>query len=343
MRIGNLFLQRRADISLQVRCIVRDEVRQIAVLRVAPTRFDRVEFRGIGWQPLKFDILQARLSDAFRCRTMDLPAIPADDQWTLKLLSQLPDEFDDFVGANVVVVDLEGSADPTTRRRESKGTDDAQAIVAVPSSLNRCFTARSPGATIYWLQAKPAFVDENDASAASTCFFLIRGQSRYRQRSTASASCSLATRRGFWGEKPRSCKIRRMWSRWYLMPNCFRTTCDTRAQVHRSVRKPAAVGPFRRISTSDLRCSSESLRAGPGCGLAANPSTPFAFHVRFQRFTLVKLTPKSEAMFRRGLRSWKYSAARRRRASSSAALPGVLIKQHTVLAQPRVHSPCRGQ
>ena len=60
-------------------------------------------------------------------------------------------------------------------------------------------------------------------------------------------------------------------------------------------------------------------------------------------FTLVKVTPKSVAISRRGLRSWKYSAARRRRASSSAALPGVLIKQHTVLAQLRVHSPCRDQ
>jgi hypothetical protein len=60
--------------------------------------------------------------------------------------------------------------------------------------------------------------------------------------------------------------------------------------------------------------------------LAASPSTPSVFHVRFQRLTLVKLTPKRVAISCRGLRSWKYSAARRRRASSSDALPGVLIK-----------------
>ncbi len=171
----------------------------------------------------------------------------------------------------------------------------------------------------------------------------MRGQSRRRHRSTAAESCSRATRRGFCGEKPRSCKIRRIWSRWCETPNCLRTTPDTRAQVHRSVRYPAAIGPLRRMATSKDRCFSESLVAGPGCGLAANPSTPSAFHVRRQRFTLVRLTPKSEAISRRGFRSWNCSAARRRRASSSDALPGVLIPQHTMLALPRVHSQYRGQ
>ena len=341
--VSDLLLQRRADISLQVRCIVSYEVRQVAVLCVTPSWFNWVKFWCIGWQPFELDVLQARLSDTFRCRTMDLPTVQANYQRSLKLPSHLPDEFDDLLSADVVVVDLEGCTDPTPCRRESNGTDHAQAIIAIPGSLHRCFTAWSPGATVYRLQAKSRFIKKNNTGTESAGFFLIRGQSRRRHRSTASASCSRATRRGFCGEKPRSCKMRRMWSRWYETPNCLRTTLETLAQVHKSVRYPAAVGPFKRISTSDSRCFSDSLRAGPACGLAANPSTPSAFHVRFQRFTLVKLTPKSVTISRRGLRSWKYSAARRRRASSSAALPGVLIKKHTVLAQPRVHSPCRGQ
>jgi hypothetical protein len=40
--------------------------------------------------------------------------------------------------------------------------------------------------------------------------FLILGQSFVRHCCTARASCSRATRRGFWGENPRSCKILRM-------------------------------------------------------------------------------------------------------------------------------------
>ena len=330
--VGELFFQRRPDVAFQVRHVVWHEVRKVTVLGMAPTRLDGIQFWGIRRKPFEVDVLQSRLSDPFCCRTMDRPTVPADDQRPLNLLPQLPDEFDDFVGANVVGMDLEWCANPASHRRESDGADDAQAIIAVPGSLNRGCTARSPGATIHRLQTKARFIEKNDGGAASACFFLIRGQSRRRQRSTASASCSRATRLGFCGEKPRSCKIRRMWSRWYDTRNCLRTTSETRAQVHRSFRYPAAIGPLSRILTSDLRCSSESLHAGPGCGLAANPSTPSAFHVRCQRFTLVKVTPKSVAISRRGLRSWKYSAARRRRASSSAALPGVLIKQHTVLS-----------
>src|SRR4029077_16893728 len=119
-------------------------------------------------------------------------------------------------------------------------------------------------------------------------------------------------------------------------PNRLRTTSETREQVHKSVRYPAATGPFNRILVNAPLCFSQSLGSGPGCGLAAKPSTPSAFHVRFQRFTLVRLTPKSEAILRRGFRSWKCSAARPRRASSSAALPGVLMKHNTLLAAARV-------
>jgi len=338
-----LFLQRRADRSFQLRGVVGHKVRQVAVFRVAPSRFDRVEFRSVGWQPLELDVSEAGFGNAFGGRAMNLPPVPADDQRPRKLLSQLPHESDDFIGTNVVVVDLERGADPSPHRRECDGADDAQAVVAIPGSLDGSFAARSPGAAIDGLQAKPGFVEKNNAGALSAGFFLMRGQSCRRQRSTAAASCSRATRRGFCGEKPRSCKMRRMWSRWYETPKFLRTTSETRAQVHKSVRYPAAIGPSSRTSTSDLRCCSESLHAGPGCGLAANPSTPSAFQARFQRFTLVKLTPKSVAISCRGFRSWKYSAARRRRASSSAALPGVLIQEHTVLAPARVHSPRRSQ
>jgi hypothetical protein len=271
------------------------------------------------------------------------PAIPTDDQGLPPLTAKLLHEVDDFVCVNVALVNLKRRTDVTPGGRERDRADHAQPIVPVPGPLHGRFAARGPGAAIHGLKLKAGFIDKNNAGATSKGFFLTRGQSCRRHCSTASGSCSRATRRGFWGEKPRSCSTRPMWAGWYDTPNCLRTTFETRAQVHKSVRYPAATGPLRRMSVSVCLCVSESLGSGPGCGLAAKPSTPSAFHVRFQRFTLVRLTPNSEAISRRGFRSWTCSAARRRRASSSAALPGGLMKHNTLLATDRVHYQCCGQ
>ena len=89
--------------------------------------------------------------------------------------------------------------------------------------------------------------------------------------------------------------------------------------------------------------SSDSFDTPPGWGWAARASTPPAFQARLQRCTLERLTSSKRVTVRRDFRAWKYSAARRRRASSSAALPLVLIQHDTVLAQGGVHSGCKDQ
>jgi hypothetical protein len=166
---------------------------------------------------------------------------------------------------------------------------------------------------------------------------LMRGQSTLRHRSTDSGSCSRATCRGFCGLNPRSCRMRETWPGWYFTRNFLRTTSATRAQVHKSVQYPAAIGPANRISTSSCFCTSVSLDGVPGCGLGASAFTPPLFHARLQRLTLERLAPTSCATSARDFLAWKYSAARRRRASSSAALPLVLINHTTVPAEVRVH------
>jgi hypothetical protein len=332
-----LLLESHTDVAFEMRYVVGYKVRQLGVFRIAPARLNGIEFGSVCGQPLEVDAFKPRGPDPLSRRAVDLPSVPADDQRSLQLLAELPDKADDLVRTNIVFMDLEGCAYPPSYGREGNGANDAQTVVPVPGPLNGRFTSRGPGATVHRLQAEACFIDKNYARPTVARFFLMRGQSLLRHCSTAWASCSLATRRGFWGENPRSCSTRRMWAGWYETPNFLRTTRETRLQLHKSVRNPKATGPMRSILISDCLCSSESLRSGPGCGLAAKPSTPSAFHVRFQRFTLVKLTQNSDAISRRGFRSWKYSAARRRRASSSAALPGGLMEHSTVLAPPRVH------
>jgi hypothetical protein len=172
---------------------------------------------------------------------------------------------------------------------------------------------------------------------------LIRGQSCVRHRWTASASCSRATCRGFWGLKPSSCRIRDRWPVLYSTLNRLRITAAMRAHVHRSVAYPQALGPASTISINSSRWASVSLLAPPGWGLADRASVPPVRQAAFQRLTLERLTPNSWDTVRRDFLAWKCSAARRRRASSSAALPGGLMHLHTMLAIGKVRSRRKGQ
>src|SRR5215211_6349517 len=335
--------QRRLDGAFQLANVVRHEVGEVGVFDMAPAGFDRIQFRGVGRQPLKLDARNGQRLDPPGGRTMNAPAIKTDDKRPTESLAQLLNEADDVLGANVLFLNLKRSADSTPCRRERHCADYAHAVIAVPGPLNRRDASEGPRAAIHWLQAEASFIEKDDRCAVAIGFFLTRGQSQLRQRSTASASCSRATCRGFCGLKPSSCKMRDKCPGWYSTLNRFRITAAIRKHVHRSVRYPAAVGPASTISISSSRCASESLGAGPGCRLAAKASTPPAFHAVFQRLTLERSTPNCSATVRRDFPAWKYSAARRRRASSSAALPVGLMHTHTVLAIPRVRSRRKDQ
>ena len=227
--------------------------------------------------------------------------------------------------------------------RNVQAADDRQPLAALPAALHRPLPARCPGAAVQWLQLKARFVEEDDASFSPGSPFLIRGQSSRRHRSMAASSRSRARRRGFCGEKPKSCSNRPTWSTWYVTPNVSAITCPTRPQVHRSVKYPAASGPRNRISTSSSCCESLSLRRGPGCGFAASPTGPCAFKARFQRRTLEIDASTQRATSANVISSLKRRAAIRRRTSNSAAVPAVLIPPITHASTHPVQSRRSGE
>ena len=90
-----LLNQRGLDGAFQLADVVRHEVRQVGVLDVAPASFDRIEFGGVGRQPLELDAWNSQRLDPPSGRTMHAPAIKADDQRSAESLTQFLDEVDD--------------------------------------------------------------------------------------------------------------------------------------------------------------------------------------------------------------------------------------------------------
>ena len=141
--VSVLLSERRADVAFQMGGIVGDEVGRVAMLRVAPSRFDRVQLRGVGGQPLDVDILEARGGEPLGGRAMHGPAIPTDDQGLPPLTAKLLHEVDDFVCVNVALVNLKRRTDVTPGGRERDRADHAQPIVPVPGPLHGRFAGRA--------------------------------------------------------------------------------------------------------------------------------------------------------------------------------------------------------
>ena len=198
-----LFFQCGASGSLEMLRIIRNKVGQFAVFGMAPPRLDRVQFRSVGWKPLELDVLHPRFADPPGSRTVDRPTIEADNQRTLIVFAKLFNKVDNLVGANVVIVNLKRRTDVSPRGRKCHRSDNAQAIIPVPGSLHGRYATRRPGSTVHRLQSEPGFIDKNNAGTLPSRFFLMRGQSCFRHRATASGSCSRATCLGFCGLKPR--------------------------------------------------------------------------------------------------------------------------------------------
>lgn len=166
-----LILQCGADRPLEFSCVVGDEVGQLAELGVAPAWLDRVEFRCIGGQPLDVDIRDARGGESFGRRAVNLPGIPTDHQRPSPGTAKLLYKGDDLARANMVVMNRKRRADAQVSGRESHAADDAQAVVAIPRSLDRRLAAGGPSASVYRLQPEACFIDKNNAGSAPLGFF----------------------------------------------------------------------------------------------------------------------------------------------------------------------------
>ncbi len=84
--VGELLFQRGADVSLQVVDVNWHDVGQVGAPRVAPARSFRVKVGRMCRQSLELDVLQSGCSESLRGRSVNVPAIPTDDQWPLALL-----------------------------------------------------------------------------------------------------------------------------------------------------------------------------------------------------------------------------------------------------------------
>ena len=326
------------DGVVEVVDVVGDEVGQGRVLGVTPQSLDRIQVGRISREPLDVEPGGTALLQLANRRPMDIEPIQHHDQRSLMDAMQLSQVAHHVAGSYVAFLHDEVRANPQSSRRETQAADHAQAIMTLRDDLPRPRTDRRPSAAIQRLQAEAGFVEKDERRTPSPGLFLIRGQACERHRSIAASFRSAARRCGFCGLKPRPCKMRPKWSGWYETPNSRRTSSATRAQVQSSVRNPAARGPASRSCRSRSRWGEVSFAERPSFGFGSKAAAPPSRNAFFQRFTLDRLTPITNATSASDIPFPRNSTATRRRTILSAEVVVVLIQPTTVLSHNLVQS-----
>jgi hypothetical protein len=105
--VGCRLFDRVDDFVSKVTDIIGYEVGRIPMLGVAPHLFDRVELRGIRRKPFDDDTETKPGDQPLGRRSMRRQTIHDQDDTLGKTAAQPADETIDFIGANVVIVEVE--------------------------------------------------------------------------------------------------------------------------------------------------------------------------------------------------------------------------------------------
>jgi len=152
--------------------IVRCEVREVGVLRVAPHGLHRVEVGRVGGQPFEDD--PRVLAQPGRDTDGPVGPMPIPDERVA--MGQVPaqglEESEDLGASDVVPIQRPVETESAAARGHCERADDGEPVTAVPLSEDRCLAARCPGPAADGLEHKTALIQEDEASAGAAGVFL---------------------------------------------------------------------------------------------------------------------------------------------------------------------------
>ena len=196
--------------------VARGEVRESCVLRVAPDSFVRIEVRCVcrqllgngAWMPAKI------LPNDYR-PVMNIDPVPDDRHRPAELPVEQPQELDNVLGVNVLVVRQEVEVQPEASplRTYRDGADRRDSVSPIPAIVDRCLPSGRESSSNCRSEHKPRFVEEDERCAPPSGVFFRRGNSSSFQRLISSSSRSRARFAGFCDVHLSRCtRILRMWS-----------------------------------------------------------------------------------------------------------------------------------
>jgi hypothetical protein len=163
--------QGAGDFLSEVVDIMGDEVGHLAICGMPPAVLDDIELRRIGGQGFDMDACAINIFEQSRSFLVPTEAIPDEEQRTLEMRSEVLDK-----GKNIVACEVRGrngKIEPHVLpdRRDSDGAVYREAIVALPTVMDRSFALGCPRATDSGLEHKAGLINENHGAALTLSFF----------------------------------------------------------------------------------------------------------------------------------------------------------------------------
>src|SRR2546426_6990433 len=163
-----------ADVGLNIVEGVRGQVREAAVLKVAPQQFHRIEVRRVGRKP---DDVAARMSGQpvpHERVLVRAPAIPDQDERTAHMAREMAKKAQHLRTANVhpwVQSQRQGDLSPT--RRHDQGADPGDLLVRARTYGEQGRgAARRPRTAEYRHHQEAGFIEADQVGAETPEFFL---------------------------------------------------------------------------------------------------------------------------------------------------------------------------
>ena len=153
--------------------VLGNMVGQVRVFASIPDLFNGIEIGGVGRQPLDIDPASKTFAQTFSSRAMNRPAIHDQDNAARQTLQKVCHKEFKIVGTDVFRLEIEIESQVMAFRGDAEGRNSRKPISSVPTVENGGLATWSPSPAYQRLKHKARFVQQNDATAFSSGFFLF--------------------------------------------------------------------------------------------------------------------------------------------------------------------------
>jgi len=155
---------------------VRGEVREPAVLQVAPEEFDGIELGRVRRQPDGVAAGVGRQPRANGGVSVSPPAIPEDDEGAAHVAREMAKEAQDLRTSNVAVrIQGQRQGEPVAPRRDDQGANSGDLLMRARTHRHRRRRAAPrPGAAEHGHHQESCFIEADQVGAEPPEFFLPR-------------------------------------------------------------------------------------------------------------------------------------------------------------------------
>ena len=170
--VERLSVERSQDFLVKMPKVFRDEIGQIHIFGSVPDLLDGVEFRRVRRKPFDVKPIPVFFLENPDRFPVGVISVEHQDEFASDMCVEGLKELNDRIGSDVSALDPEKETQAVPGRGDFDAGYCGKPAVVIPGILDRSLSSRCPGPSPRGLEHEARFINENDASTASSSLFL---------------------------------------------------------------------------------------------------------------------------------------------------------------------------